>query len=74
MYDLKKMQIKFIEMTTTMNKMKITLAKINSQLDIAENFSEQGDNRNYSKLNIQKKERFKKREVHLWPIEQLQVA
>lgn len=59
MYVLKKMQIKFIEMTTTMNKMKITLAKINSQLDIVENFSEQGDNRNYSKLNIQKKERFK---------------
>lgn len=49
------MQIKFIEMSTTMSKMKITLTKITSQLDIAENFSEQGDNRNYSKLNIQKK-------------------
>lgn len=59
MYDIKKMQIIFIEMTTTMSK-KITLVKINRQLDIAENFSEQGDNRNYSKLNIQKKEKFKR--------------
>lgn len=57
-----------------MSKMEISLTKINSQLDIAENFSEQGDNRNYSKLNIQKKEKFKKWKVHLWPIEQFQVA